>query len=518
MKWLTLVCPKGGLFLTVFLLIFYSGYIRVSGQNTVSGRLFYNNQASKSLAGVPVQLKNLTGAILASDTTDSIGFYALGGVANGTYRLDAVLNGGTGGGANATDALLASRHFGQLISLSPWALVAADVDGNGQVNNTDALLIARRGADLPGAFAAGTYCRPIIQWNAGGSPQTVNLQALAVGDVNGSFEPVPSAPALVMDTAFGNGPLGSAVVRFTDPGFGVLERGICWGNDPDPVINGNRSIAGSGGFGFTHHFMGVDPSITQYVRAYAITSQGVYYSNQRSFVSWPGLRCPGQPTMTDQDGFIYYTVLIGNQCWMQSNLRTTRYRNGNVITTGLPNITWQSTTSGAYAVYNISPYTNPTQNDSAWGKLYNHYAVLDIRGICPTGWRIPSESDWNVLMKTLDPQADTTPTATVRNQSLVAGATLKSNRNQPLPGGWSSPNTGATNLSGFSGLPSGYRSDGGTYNSAGLFAQWWSSARIPASGSLPPKAWYRGVDYNNTRVVQGNPFVTNGMAVRCIRN
>ena len=121
-------------------------------------------------------------------------------------------------------------------------------------------------------------------------------------------------------------------------------------------------------------------------------------------------------------------------------------------------------------------------------------------------------------MKTLDPQADTTPTTTVRNQSLVAGATLKSNRNQPLPGGWSSPNTGATNLSGFSGLASGYRSEAGTYNSAGLFAQWWSSARIPASGSLPPKAWYRGVDYNNTRVVQGNPFVTNGMAVRCIRN
>ncbi|MFM7701315.1 MAG: dockerin type I domain-containing protein, partial [Bacteroidota bacterium] len=111
----------------------------------MSGRLLYNNQASKPLAGVPVQLKNLTGATLVSDTTDSIGFYALVGVPNGTYRLDAVLNGGTGGGANATDALLASRHFGQLTFLSPWALVAADVDGNGQVNNTDALLIARRG-------------------------------------------------------------------------------------------------------------------------------------------------------------------------------------------------------------------------------------------------------------------------------------------------------------------------------------------------------------------------------------
>lgn len=499
-------------------MVFSCGFMQVSGQNTVSGRLLYNNLPSKPMGGVPVLLKNLAGATLASDTTDSIGFFALGGFANGNYRLDAVLNGGTGGGANATDALLASRQFGQLTSLSPWALVAADVDGNGQVNNTDALLIARRGADLPGIFAAGTYCRPIVSWNAVGTPQALNLQALAVGDVNGSFEPVPSIPTLVMDTAFGNGPLGSAVVRFTDPGFGVLERGICWGNNPEPTINGNRSIAGSGGFGFTHHFMGIDPSMTQYVRAYAITSLGVYYSNQRNFVSWPGLRCPGQPTMTDQDGFVYYTVLVGNQCWMQSNLRTTKYRNGNVIATGLSDVSWQTATSGAYAVYNLSPFNNPAQNDSAWGKLYNHYAVLDSRGICPTGWRVPSESDWNLLMKNLDPQADTTPTTTVRTQSLVAGATLKSNRNQPLAGGWNSPNTGATNLSGFSGLPSGFRSDGGTYNGAGSNAQWWSSARIPASGTLPPKAWYRGVNNNTTRVTQGNPFVTNGMAVRCIRN
>ena len=93
--------------------------MQVSGQNTVSGRLLYNNLPSKPMGGVPVLLKNLAGATLASDTTDSIGFFALGGFANGNYRLDAVLNGGTGGGANATDALLASRQFGQLTSLSP---------------------------------------------------------------------------------------------------------------------------------------------------------------------------------------------------------------------------------------------------------------------------------------------------------------------------------------------------------------------------------------------------------------
>jgi uncharacterized protein (TIGR02145 family) len=264
--------------------------------------------------------------------------------------------------------------------------------------------------------------------------------------------------------------------------------------------------------------MGVDPSVTQYVRAYARTSDGIYYSNERSFLSWPGLRCPGQATVTDQDGFIYYTVLIGNQCWMQSNLRTTRYRNGNVIPTGLIGVSWQTTTSGAYGVYNQSPFTNTVQNDSAWGKLYNHYAALDSRGLCPAGWRVPSESDWNVLVRTIDAQADTTASATPQTQSLTAGATLKSTLNQPQPGGWNSPNTGASNFSGFSALPTGFRTESGTYNSGGNFGNWWSTARTPGSGSLPPRGGTRGMDYNNTRFTRSSVFVTSGYAVRCLRN
>jgi len=494
------------------------GMGKALGQNTVSGRLLYANQPNKPLSGVPVVLQNTGNATLASDTTDSLGHYALSVLANGTYRLNALLTGGTGGGINATDALLASLSFGQNLPLPPWALVAADVDGNGQVNASDALSIARRGANLPEVFQAGNYGRPLLTWTAQGVPQNIDLQAVAIGDVNGSFNPQPTAPVLVLDTAYGNGPLGSAVVRFTDPGFAVLERGICWSSSPGPVVTGNRSVAGSGGFGFTHHFMGVDPSVTQYVRAYARTSDGIYYSNERSFLSWPGLRCPGQATVTDQDGLVYYTVLIGTQCWMQSNLRTTRYRNGQVIPTGLSSVSWQTTTSGAYGVYNQSPFTNTAQNDSTWGKLYNHYAVLDSRGLCPTGWRVPSESDWNVLVRTIDAQADTTASATPQTQSLTAGSTLKSTVNQPQPGGWNSPNTGASNLSGFSALPSGFRTESGTYNSGGNFGNWWSTARTPGSGSLPPRGGTRGLDYDHTRFTRSSVFVTNGYAVRCLRN
>jgi uncharacterized protein (TIGR02145 family) len=492
--------------------------ITSTAQNSASGRLLYNNDPSKPIPGIRIILKTITGISLASDTTDSLGEYTFSGLANGAYALDAVINGGKGGSINSTDALLASLYYSLVLGLPAWATVAADVNGNGTVNITDAILIGERGANPDSSFITGEYCRPIINFTAQGSPQLINLQAMAIGDVNGSFVPIPSEPVLVLDTAYGNGPQGVATVRFTQAGFGIIERGICWSGSPNPDVSGNRSVSGSGGFNFTHHFMGVDPNTMQYIRAYARTSQGIYYSNERSFISRPGLRCSGSPTITDQDGFTYYTVLVGNQCWMQSNLRTTKYRNGQNITSNLSNAQWQTTTAGAYGIYNQSPFTNTIQNDSVWGKLYNHYAVLDSRGLCPLGWRIPTDSDWNVLIKSLDPQADTAATTTVQTQSTTAGGSLKSNRNQPLSGGWNSPNTGATNLSGFSGLPSGYRTEGGTFNSAGNFGNWWSSLRIPGSGTLPPRAWNRGVDYNNTRVTKSNPFVTSGFPVRCIRN
>jgi len=101
--------------------------------------------------------------------------------------------------------------------------------------------------------------------------------------------------------------------------------------------------------------------------------------------------CPGVP-VRDIDGNTYNTLQIGTQCWMRDNLKVSKYRNGNPIATGLDNSAWSNTTFGAYAIYG-----NYTANEGLYGKLYNWFAVADNRGLCPTGWHVPTNAEWTTL-------------------------------------------------------------------------------------------------------------------------
>ncbi|MDZ7743914.1 MAG: FISUMP domain-containing protein [Bacteroidota bacterium] len=114
--------------------------------------------------------------------------------------------------------------------------------------------------------------------------------------------------------------------------------------------------------------------------------------DQTYYFHYTGDPCPGTPTVTDIDGNVYNTVLIGNQCWMKENLKTTTYRNG----TEIPNVTdanaWQILTTGAYVWYD---------NDISWkdsyGALYNWYTTIDPNGLCPAGWHVPTNDEWTDL-------------------------------------------------------------------------------------------------------------------------
>ncbi|NBU73313.1 MAG: hypothetical protein EBS53_18045 [Bacteroidetes bacterium] len=233
----------------------------------------------------------------------------------------------------------------------------------------------------------------------------------------------------------------------------------------------------------------------QYARAYARTNAGVYYSTEKSFSSVPWNRCPGTPTVTDIDGNLYHTVQIGAQCWTQSNLKVSKYRNGDNIPTGLSNADWQNTTSGAYAIYNNDPV-----NDGLYGKLYNHYAVTDSRGLCPTGWHVPSDAEWTILENHL-------------GGSSVAGGALKSTAMQPTPGGWASPNTGATNSSGFTAPPGGVRDYLGDFFTMTLNGHWWSSSVWSASA-----AWTRFLLYGGSTITRNYRIRAYGYSVRCCRD
>jgi uncharacterized protein (TIGR02145 family) len=105
---------------------------------------------------------------------------------------------------------------------------------------------------------------------------------------------------------------------------------------------------------------------------------------------------PVENKMTDIDGNQYDVIKIGNQLWMKENLKVSKYRNGEAILTGLVNSAWANTNKGAYAIYD-----NDNTNNERYGNLYDWYAVNDSRGLCPSGWHIPSESEWSTLISYL---------------------------------------------------------------------------------------------------------------------
>jgi uncharacterized protein (TIGR02145 family) len=200
--------------------------------------------------------------------------------------------------------------------------------------------------------------------------------------------------------------------------------------------------------------------------------------------------------ITDIDGNIYNTVLIGSQCWLKENLKTTQYRNGTPIENPTSNTDWQNNTTGAYAWYN---------NDIGWkdsyGALYNWHAVNNASGLCPTGWHVPSDADFTALTNHL-------------GGASLAGGKMKSTRTVPESHPrWESPNTGATNESNWSGLPGGIHHANGTFSNVGKIGHWWGATEYSTTN-----ARFRRLGYNDGYVVSGNSTKTNGFSVRCLRD
>ena len=283
-----------------------------------------------------------------------------------------------------------------------------------------------------------------------------------------------------------------------DGGSSIVLRGICFSTTPNPNMGNQRTEDGSGIGSFNTIMRGLTSSMTYYARSYAKNSNGVVaYGNEVSFTTGsvaPSFVC-GSSTVSDVDNNTYNTVQIGTQCWTQSNLKVSKYGNGDNIPTGLVNSAWQNTTYGAYAIYNNDPV-----NDGLYGKLYNHYAVTDSRGLCPTGWHVPTDAEWTTLENHL-------------GGSSVAGGALKSTAMQPNPGGWNPPNTGATNSSGFTALPGGVRDNNGGFYYMSGDGFWWSSSVLSGSN-----AWSRNLYSEFSDFTLSTNLRANGFSVRCCRD
>jgi uncharacterized protein (TIGR02145 family) len=201
-------------------------------------------------------------------------------------------------------------------------------------------------------------------------------------------------------------------------------------------------------------------------------------------------------TMTDQEGNEYKTIVIGTQEWMAENLNTSIYRNGDAIATSLNDAGWQSTMNGAWSHYN-----NEASYACPHGKLYNWYACVDPRQLCPSGWHVPSDPEWTTLIGQLGGEG-------------VAGGKMKTTGTLQLANGlWYAPNTGATNSAGFSGAPQGYRYFTGEYDLLGSNVFWWSTDAF-----LTNNAWSWFLSHTESGSFRSDFDKNSGFSVRCLRD
>jgi uncharacterized protein (TIGR02145 family) len=197
-----------------------------------------------------------------------------------------------------------------------------------------------------------------------------------------------------------------------------------------------------------------------------------------------------QSCKKDIDGDVYTSVTIGTQVWMVENLKTTRYSNGDLIGTTTPDtldILGESTPKYQWAC------NGNKSNVNTYGRLYTWYAVTDTRNVCPTGWHVPSDAEWTTLTTYLGGES-------------VAGDKLKETGTTH----WSAPNEGATNSSGFTALPGGYRAYNGAFGTDG---RWWSSTE-----SEMGTAYGRSMFHNGSNVDRAIQYKNFGWSVRCLRD
>jgi len=286
--------------------------------------------------------------------------------------------------------------------------------------------------------------------------------------------------------------LGDNVVikfaHYTVPGFGIL------------LVSGDMQIQNHNGTGvvFTSYEDDDYKGDTNGDGASSGTSgswEGISYPGI-NWYSWPNIyfavhNGSSGETVSDIDGNVYHTVTIGTQVWMVENLKTTKYNDGTAIPLVTDGTAWSNLTTPGYCWYNNDAATYKT----TYGALYNWYAVHTEK-LCPTGWHVPTDGELTTLTDFLGGE-------------LIAGGKMKETGTTH----WLSPNTGATNESGFTAVPTGVRYGGGGFDGIGSWCQMWSSFEYSTI-----YAWYRSLVYNGSNVVRNYGYKTAGYPVRCLRD
>ncbi len=303
----------------------------------------------------------------------------------------------------------------------------------------------------------------------------------------------------------------------SDGGATVTERGVCWSTSPNPTTSDSHTVDGSGTGSFTSNVTGLLAGTIYYLRAYATNSVGTSYGDEISFTTHyshtPASHpCPGASTVTDYDGNMYNTVLIGNQCWMKENLRTTHYANGASIP--LDNSTSTTTASCYYP-------NNDSSNVFIYGYLYNWPAVMHganssssipscVQGICPNGWHVPSDVEWTQLTDYVSSQSEYVCGEYTSSIAKALASHAKWNIVSITCAVGNVPTD--NNATEFSALPAGsyFSSAGATFNNNAFF---WS-----ATGSGSSYAYYRKLSFNVNSMERYSVDHRYKYSVRCLKD
>lgn len=267
----------------------------------------------------------------------------------------------------------------------------------------------------------------------------------------------------------------------------ILEKGVCWNTIGNPTIADDRTLDGSGDASYISNIQGLLSSTTYYLRAYATNEKGTAYGEIRQFTTAQTL------TLTDVDGNMYKTVVINGKTWMAENLKVTHYRNGSSINyvNASSGSFWNTTATGAYC-----KYEDDLNNGIVYGNLYNWYAASDIRNIAPAGWHIPSEQEWDDMIRSLG--------------GYGLASTGKKLRETGVEHWYYSSST-ATNESSFSALGSGFRNET-EYIGQMEYTGFWTTAAYTSSTAACVTLDYD--DYLDKLTVSKNI----GFPLRCVKD
>lgn len=344
-----------------------------------------------------------------------------------------------------------------------------------------------------------------------------NSAGTTYGDEESFSTTSPGAPSVTTDAATSVGDT-SAILNGNvtgDGGSSVTDRGFYYGPSQDPVTSGTKVSEGSGTGSYAITITGLSAGDIYYFVAYATNSVGTGYGSEISFTTDKPDITGQTGTLTDYDGATYNWIGIGKQAWMAENLKVTHYANGTAIPLVEGTTEWDALTETDKA---YCWYDNSTINRDTYGGLYTWAAAMNgssssdanpsgVQGVCPSGWHLPSDAEWKELEMYLGmSQVDADDTGW---RGTDEGGKLKETGTTQ----WYSPNEGATNESGFSALPGGFRYGGSAFSDVGFSARFWSAAEYDGS-----YAWRRCLNYGDAAVGRNYYDKGRGFSVRCLRD